>query len=121
MILRQDGGWGPRRIQTHVHGRGSITFKKILAVDCSNKLVRTGSKAVSFQTTTSIESLQALITRFANAGWIDNAGIANSLQKKLAANNLDGFASEVKAQNGKHILSQAANYLLRDAYYLFQK
>ena len=86
-----------------------------LIVTATDLAGNTGSKAVSFQTTTSIESLQALITRFANAGWIDNAGIANSLQKKLAANNLDGFASEVKAQNGKHILSQAANYLLRDA------
>jgi hypothetical protein len=31
------------------------------------------------------------------AGWIDNAGIANSLQSKLAANNLADFVSEVQA------------------------
>jgi hypothetical protein len=55
------------------------------------------------------------------AGWIDNAGIANSLQSKLAANNLADFVSEVQAQSGKHIAAQAAGYLLRDARYLLFK
>ncbi|MFD0693593.1 glycosyl hydrolase family 28-related protein [Paenibacillus sp. GCM10027628] len=78
----------------------------------------TGSQAVSFQTTTSISSLQALTERFANRGWIDNAGIANSLQAKLNQRNLRAFANEVQAQSGKHIAEEAAVYLLRDAQYL---
>ncbi|UUZ81430.1 hypothetical protein LJK88_43405 [Paenibacillus sp. P26] len=74
-----------------------------------------------FQTTTSIESMQALVTRFTNMGWIDSPGIANSLQSKLAANALAALVSEVKAQSGKHISAQAAGRLLRDAQYLLSK
>jgi hypothetical protein len=59
-----------------------------------------------------------LVTRFADAGWIDNAGIANSLQSKLAKNNLEAFVNEVQSQSGKHISEQAAGFLLRDAQYL---
>jgi hypothetical protein len=87
-------------------------------VTASDLAGNTGSQTITFQTTTSIESLQALVTRFTTAGWIDNAGIANSLQSKLTANNLADFASEVQAQSGKHISAQAAGYLLRDARYL---
>jgi hypothetical protein len=65
--------------------------------------------------------LKKLVIRFNNEGWIDNAGIANSLQSKLDENNLSSFASEVKAQTGKHISQQAANYLLRDAQYLLSQ
>jgi hypothetical protein len=79
------------------------------------------SQTVVFQTTASVESLKALVTYFSNDGWIDNAGIANSLQHKLATNNLAGFTSEVKAQSGKHISSQASSYLLRDAQYLLSQ
>ncbi|WP_233531936.1 carbohydrate binding domain-containing protein [Paenibacillus alkalitolerans] len=75
-------------------------------------------KTVAFNTATNIKSLQELVTRFANAGWIDNAGIANSLQVKLEANNLSDFISEIQAQSGKLISNQAANYLIRDAQYL---
>ncbi|WP_052487494.1 GH92 family glycosyl hydrolase [Gordoniibacillus kamchatkensis] len=89
-----------------------------LVVTSSDQAGNVGSKTVIFQTTASIESLKALVTRFAGAGWIDNAGIARSLQAKLAANNVADFVNEVKAQSGKHISSQAANYLLRDAQYL---
>ena len=64
---------------------GSHTF----IVTASDLAGNTSSQTVIFQTTTSIQSLQALVTRFTNAGWIDNAGIANSLQSKLANNNLD--------------------------------
>ena len=66
---------------------GSHTF----IVTASDLAGNTSSQTVLFQTTTSIQSLQALVTRFTNAGWIDNAGIANSLQSKLAKNNLADF------------------------------
>ncbi|MFD0695257.1 OmpL47-type beta-barrel domain-containing protein [Paenibacillus sp. GCM10027628] len=96
---------------------GSHTFI-VTAIDLAGN---TGSQTVVFQTTTSVDSLKALIIRFANAGWIDNAGIANSLKSKLMTNNLADFVSEVKAQTGKHISSQAANYILRDAQYLLSQ
>ncbi|MCJ8011516.1 glycoside hydrolase N-terminal domain-containing protein [Paenibacillus sp. KQZ6P-2] len=89
-----------------------------LTVTASDLAGNTVSKTVSFQTTTSVDSLKALVTNFKDAGWIDNAGIVNSLQRKLDANALEGFANEVKAQSGKHISSKAADYLLRDAQYL---
>ncbi|NOU70383.1 DUF4838 domain-containing protein [Paenibacillus sp. LMG 31458] len=76
------------------------------------------SQMILFQTTTNSNSLKSLVTYFANAGWIDNAGIANSLQSKLDASNFAAFVNEVNAQSGKHITSQAASYLLRDAQYL---
>jgi hypothetical protein len=87
-------------------------------VTASDMAGNTGSQTILFQTTTSIQSMQALVARFNTAGWIDNAGIANSLQSKLAVNDLADFVSEVQAQSGKHISAQAAGYLLRDARYV---
>jgi hypothetical protein len=55
------------------------------------------------------------VKRIVDTKWIDNAGIADSLQDKLANNDLKSFVSEVKAQCGKHTSSEAAKYLLRDA------
>ncbi|WP_376773956.1 OmpL47-type beta-barrel domain-containing protein, partial [Paenibacillus phytorum] len=92
-----------------------------LIVTASDLAGNTSSQTILFQTTTSIDSLKALVTSFANNGWINNAGIANSLQHKLAENNLADFVSEVNAQSGKHISSQATSYLLRDAQYLLSK
>ncbi|WP_081798017.1 pectinesterase family protein [Neobacillus dielmonensis] len=76
------------------------------------------NQVVKFQTSTSIQSIQELITRFTEAGWIDTNGIANSLNSKLEAGNLAAFLNEVKAQSGKHISVQYADYLIRDAEYL---
>ncbi|TXK74153.1 hypothetical protein [Paenibacillus sp. N3.4] len=72
-------------------------------------------QSVTFQTTTSIASLKALVTRFTGSGWIDNGGISNSLQKKLDEGNLGAFINEVQAQSGKHVSTAAAKYLIRDA------
>ncbi|WP_254842710.1 GDSL-type esterase/lipase family protein, partial [Bacillus sp. MRMR6] len=76
------------------------------------------NQVVKFQTSTSIQSLQELITRFTKTGWIDSNGIAKSLMSKLDAENLDAFLNEVRAQKGKHISVQYADYLIRDAEYL---
>ncbi|WP_236284255.1 sugar-binding protein [Paenibacillus allorhizoplanae] len=93
----------------------------MLIVTASDLAGNTSSRTIVFQTTASIQSLQAMVSRFKNAGWIDNAGIANSLQSKLTANSLADFVSEVQAQSGKHISAQAVGYLLRDAWYLLPK
>jgi hypothetical protein len=77
-----------------------------------------GSTTVHFQTVTNLNSLTDLVARFTKNNWIDNAGIANSLQAKLANNDLNSFVNEVQAQSGKQISSEAATYLLRDAQFL---
>ncbi|MDQ0877536.1 fibronectin type 3 domain-containing protein [Paenibacillus sp. V4I3] len=89
-----------------------------LIVTSSDLAGNVGSQIVSFQTTTSVDFLKGLVARFTNTHWIDNAGIGNSLQSKLDANNLVAFVNEVKAQSGKHISAEAVKYLLRDAQYL---
>ncbi|WP_404331623.1 pectinesterase family protein [Mesobacillus maritimus] len=76
------------------------------------------TKVVKFQTSTSIESLKELITRFTEDGWIDSNGVAKSLKSKLDAEKLAAFLNEVKAQRGKHISVQYADYLIRDAEFL---
>ncbi|USK36708.1 hypothetical protein LIT25_26660 (plasmid) [Bacillus sp. F19] len=89
-----------------------------LVVSSSDLAGNQVSKTVHFQTVASIDSLKAVVTRIVDTKWIDNAGIADSLQDKLANNELKGFVNEVKAQSGKHISGEAAKYLLRDAQYL---
>jgi hypothetical protein len=89
-----------------------------LTVTASDLAGNISTNEIVFQTTTSIQSLKDLVTSFKNAGWIDNAGIANSLQSKLTSNALEAFVKEVKAQTGKHISPEAAGYLIRDAEYL---
>lgn len=74
--------------------------------------------SMTFQTTASVSSLQALIERFREDNRIDNAGIANSLQEKLNQSSLNSFIDELNAQSGKHISSDAAAILLRDAMFL---
>ncbi|USK36688.1 hypothetical protein LIT25_26505 (plasmid) [Bacillus sp. F19] len=91
-----------------------------LVVSSSDLAGNQVSKTV-FQTVASIDSLKTLVTRFVDTKWIDNAGIADSLQDKLANNDLKGFVSEVNAQSRKHISSEAANYLLRDAQYVLKQ
>jgi hypothetical protein len=68
-------------------------------------------------------------------GWIDNQGIANSLDSKLdsaksklaagdtiaAKNMLNAFVNEVEAQNGKHLSSEAYALLKFNAEYLIQQ
>ncbi len=76
------------------------------------------SQTISFNTTTSISFLQELVTSFAKCNWIYSDGIASSLNEKLTNNDLNSFVSEVKAQEEKHISSEAVKYLLRDAQYL---
>ena len=96
---------------------GSHTF----IVTASDLAGNTSQEVVLFQTTTSIQSMQDLVTRFTKAGWIHNAGIANSLKSKLASNELGAFVNQVKAQSGKLISTEAADYLIRDAQYLMSQ
>lgn len=89
-----------------------------LVVSTSDLAGNQVSKTVQFTTVASVDSLKALVSRFASNNGVDNAGITKSLLAKLADNDLIGFVNEVKAQSGKHISSEAAEYLLRDAQYV---
>ncbi|MEH7121324.1 alginate lyase family protein [Neobacillus vireti] len=90
---------------------GSHTFR----VDASDLAGNSTSKSVTFNTFASMEGLKQLINHFEEKNWIDNHGIADSLQEKLNKNRLQPFINQVKAQEGKHINKDAAYYLLRDA------
>lgn len=70
---------------------------------------------VNFKIVTSFNTLEELVYRFAEQGWIDNQGIANSLATKAAKGNITAFINQVRAQTGKHISTEAAAYLIRDA------
>lgn len=93
----------------------------ILAISAADLAGNTGSSTVTFRTVTSISALKDLVTRFAQEGFIDNAGIAGSLQQMLDHNSLSSFVNEVQAQSGKHISSEAAACLLRDARFLMNQ
>lgn len=78
---------------------------------------RAGNETVrheAFETYADIESLQALVKRFAEEGKITSS-VASTLQKKLDQNQVKPFISLVKAHRGKAINATAAGYLLRDA------
>ncbi|OXM87648.1 sugar-binding protein [Paenibacillus rigui] len=77
-----------------------------------------GDVTVTFSTYANLDSLHALVARFADMKWIDNAGIANSLQRKLDHGDLREFMREVQAQSGKHISSASSAYMLRDAQFI---
>ncbi|RIX59528.1 hypothetical protein D3P08_05135 [Paenibacillus nanensis] len=90
----------------------------VLEISAADLAGNQAKAIMTFETTTSLESMQQLILQFQAGGAIDNQGIANSLLKKLQHNNLESFVNEVNAQSGKHISSEAASILLRDAQYL---
>lgn len=87
----------------------------VLTVQAEDLAGNGAEKSVRFQVLTSYETLGELVRHFANRGWIDNQGIANSLLKKLQKRNAGSFIQEVEAQKGKHISAEAAEFLLRDA------
>lgn len=92
-----------------------------LMITSSDLAGNLASKTVTFQVETSFAALEHLIKRFAGNDWIDSKDIANSLLAKLEKRNLESFINELKAQNGKHISANAANYLQRDAEALLSK
>lgn len=87
----------------------------VFTVSVQDLAGNSSTRSVTFRTKTSIGSLKALVKQFVKSGEIDNAGIANGLEKKLSSGNLKSFIHEVQAQTGKHIAGTAAKYLIRDA------
>lgn len=87
----------------------------VLTVEGADLAGNTAAAEIGFQTVTSSGDMIALIERFLSSGDIRNAGIANSLTKKLEKGNLGSFENEVRAQRGKHLSEMAADVLLRYA------
>ncbi|MDQ0110626.1 uncharacterized protein YjdB [Paenibacillus harenae] len=87
----------------------------VLAVTSTDLAGNTATVTLTFTIEVDQETLKELVTVFAENGSIDSDGISNSLLKKLEAGQLEAFINEVKAQRGKHIAEEAADYLLRDA------
>ncbi|MCQ6557319.1 carboxypeptidase regulatory-like domain-containing protein [Paenibacillus mendelii] len=87
-----------------------------LTVTSSDGAGNVSSAAVTFRTYTNLTTLEALVTRFTNNGWI-TAKTAKSLQKQLEKGDLGAFIHEVeKSRNGKGVTKEAVQYLLRDAH-----
>ncbi|WEG12421.1 pectate lyase [Pullulanibacillus sp. KACC 23026] len=61
------------------------------------------------------ESLQQLVSVYTQYGNIDNAGIENSLNKKLQNHDLHAFLNELTAQSGKHIDKDTTRVLTIEA------
>lgn len=85
----------------------------------------------TFDAASFIKNLIALVNQSRAQNWIDNDGIANSLLAKLstagskvtsdpktAKNVLGAFLSDVQAQNGKHLSSEAYALLYFNGKYL---
>lgn len=82
-----------------------------------------------------LDTLSTYSQRASRLGWIDNQGIANSLDQKLenaksqlqkgnttaARNALQALVNEVEAQNGKHLSSEAYALMKFNAEYLISK
>lgn len=90
---------------------------------------------LDFTATSWIDTLASYKHQAVSLGWIDNRGIANSLDSKLdnarnklaagdstaARNMLNAFVNEVEAQNGKHLTSEAYALLKYNAEYLIDR
>ncbi len=94
-----------------------------------------GNYKDSVQSTTVLDTLISYKHQALALKWIDNQGIANSLDQKLenarkklvsgdsvaARNNLEAFVNEVEAQKDKHLTSEAYALLKFNAQYLIDR
>ncbi|WP_343045050.1 pectinesterase family protein [Paenibacillus lemnae] len=87
----------------------------VFTVEGADLAGNTAVKEISFRTITSLNTMILLVKQFWNDGEIRNAGIANSLTKKLENGNTKSFKNQVRAQRGKHLSEMAADVLLRHA------
>lgn len=89
---------------------------------------------IKFRVIATTSSTKSDIQRCLALGWIDSAGLANSLIQKLnavessiakgntktALNQLNALKNEIEAQRGKHITEKAAKTLLEDVDFLME-
>ena len=67
-----------------------------------------------------INDIKKLVTEFRTMGWIDNDGIANSLNRKLDTGKPQSVVKLLQAQSGKHITEEAASILIKQLQYLMK-
>ncbi|WP_169088024.1 S-layer homology domain-containing protein [Paenibacillus sp. PL91] len=96
-----------------------------LPLGVHNYVVRVSDRAgnesiqsLTFKTSTSIDTLKELVTRFANDGQISDTEISSLLLEKLEQEDLESFIDEVREHSEELISKGAATYLLRDAQHL---
>ena len=101
----------------------------LLTVTAMDKAYNESTLSVTFSVTATVQSLMSSVNRFYTEGQIKKAGIRDSLLDKLmtvqayldqgnikaARNALQAFINTVKAQSGKSITTDAANFLITDA------
>jgi hypothetical protein len=94
-----------------------------------------GIKFYVISTVAWVDTLIACKHRAFDRGWIDDAGVANSLDQKLenarkllqqgnnksAKNVLEAFVNELEAQKGKHVSAEAYALLKPNVAYLISK
>jgi hypothetical protein len=102
------------------------------SVTATDNLGNTGSNSVTFSIVVTPDSIKGDVNQFLAMGAIRNHGLANSLLAKLnsaakarargncngAANIYRTFVSELQAQSGKGVSTQAAAIMIADAQYL---
>jgi len=126
--LNGEAVWLGQRIDLSVLGPGIHT----LTVSATDVAGHRTDVAFTFAVVVTYESAINLKHRFYEMGWIDSSGIVVSLDMKLEAamrardrgqfdveaNILEAVVAEVQAQREKHVNTQAADILERDALYL---
>lgn len=97
-----------------------------MTVHAVDKAGNEAVQSVTFQITTSLNSMISGVTRLYQEGKIDNKGVYNSLMQKLGnalkqknpRGILNAFINEVAAQSGNHIDMMYAQALIADAQYV---
>jgi hypothetical protein len=136
---------GSARTTTYVADtvlRASIVAADVAAIGSPVVTVRNpdGNESDAFKfyvigTVAWVDTLIAYKHRAYDKGWIDDAGVANSLDQKLentrkqldqgntkaAKNTLAAFVNELEAQKGKHVSAEAYALLKPNVAYLISK
>ena len=92
-----------------------------MVITAIDKVGNMSVMTVDFEISATTKTLSSRLEKFYNQGLIKNAGLYNSLYKKLEKGNLGAFLNEVAAQMGKGIEIKAANTLKEYANWIIQK
>ena len=92
-----------------------------MVITAIDKVGNMSVMTVDFEISATTKTLSSRLEKFYNQGLIKNAGLYNSLNKKLEKGNLGAFLNEVAAQTGKGIEIKAANTLKEYANWIIQK
>ncbi|MDE3058447.1 MAG: hypothetical protein KGJ59_10875 [Bacteroidota bacterium] len=128
-------GWVEPPVFTEENAPDSVIGDNVLENSVKGITIGPTAPPVNFSASTWIDTLISYKHQAVSLGWIDNQGIANSLDSKLdnaksklsagdttaAKNMLNAFVNEVEAQNGKQLTSEAYALLKFNAEYLIDR